>query len=441
MQPNSFSRLTAAFRSESKGTSSADNGGCQSYAARDDGFEQSLAPVRSANHTRNVPLTTHTHMLLNGSRAHDQVRQEMASAASDTSHRMSGEVALELSPPARLSGDLVMCGQDFRPGSPSPPISSTNFIPSDCQRPTKLLRQGSVRASSMAQSITYFFRRAQPASNEPCVEVAHVKPAEAQSCNALSKKRRLGHLQSNPSQRSDCTAPSSNGLIAMGVQPRPAGRIPGVFKAKRVLDTQVDAKHWKNVTRPTLATTVFAGSAPHLRLPVEDEAENYAITSTMQSAFDTGGGEASLKHAQMFPHVAMPADSDSLVPCGMAPDVASPTTSDRLPRRWTRTGKEEARRTSLQAHHLCTPAQSAAEGQQHDAALGSVHTPPELPLSAVLECPGAPVKRRADTDAVDVFSRLSSLSVDSLDMCDSPFAPGAPAWSPRADVRRALRFD
>lgn len=294
----------------------------------------------------------------------------------------------------------------------------------------------------MAQSITCFFRRARPACDVTNSDVVHAQPPEAGRCKfGVSKKRRLGHLESSSNQQYECTAPSSHGLVAARAQARPANQLPGMFKAKRVLGAPADdGKHWKCVTRPTLATTVFAGRSPRILPPVDPEAENYTISSTMQSVFDMDTENAADEHAQVSPGPS-PAGSASLIPCGMAPNEESPTMSDHVPDSWTYTVKGEGRQ-GLQTTDLCTPAQSiAAGGLGDDAVPESVHTPPELMLSTVLECPGAPVKRRGDTDVFEVFSRLSSLSVASIDICDSPFAPGAPAWSPRADVRRALRFD
>ena len=274
-------------------------------------------------------------------------------------------------------------------------------------------------------------------------DVGPASAPEAQSCTTkASKKRPLGHPSS--AQESESAAPSSHGLVGAGTHSDSHPRIPSMFKVKRLLGAQAETgKRWKRVNRPTLATTVFAGKPPHILLPADDEVENYTISSTMQTVFDMAYASEATEdmHAQTTPPMTSPSNSDGLIPCCMAPNFASPTASEHLLESWTRSVCKDDRMPQ-QKPDLCTPAHaSAAGGMQGSFAGGSVHTPPEVMLSAVLECPGAPVKKRGDAEAFEVVSRLSSLSVNSVDMCDSPFAPGAPVWSPRADVRRALRFD
>lgn len=316
----------------------------------------------------------------------------------------------------------------------------------DGQRPSDFPKQVSGRANSMAQSITRFFRRAKPVCEVRRVDVAHTNATEAKPSTRLSRKRGLGHLQNPSCPPPRSTTPSCYGLVAEADQPNPAKRIPGMFKAKRMLDAQSDSsKSMNNVKRPTLATTVFAGRSPRTLLS-ENAQENYMASSTLQSVFDMADacGEFETGHMQLMPHVASPASpagSSGMLPCGMAPHVTSPIASRNVEAR-DKQLKLGRGCLPLRIPDVCTPDQANAGGRFHsDFALESVHTPPEVTLSAVLECPGAPLKKKADTDTIEVSSRLSSLSFDSIDMCGSPFAPGAPTWSPRAEVRRALRFD
>lgn len=326
------------------------------------------------------------------------------------------------------------------------PASAT--IQQDCQRPAKLPKQAPGRANSMAQSITRFFRRAKPAPEMQMVDAAHIA-AEAPSDIKLSRKRRLGHLQPTSFQNARAAIPSCHGLVAEADQPNPARRIPGMFKAKRMLATQFDAgKQKKEVKRPTLASTVFAGRYPQTLQLEDNEPENYTISSTLQSVFDVAdtcekheNRKSQLIPCASSPRAVSPTASSGMLPCCMAPHITSPTATHLMGAAQA-VHNRDGRLFSGLTPSLCTPEQSTAGGRcVDDISFESVHTPPEVALSAVLECPGAPVKKRGDADAFEVVSRLSSLSVDSIDMCGSPFAPGAPAWSPRAEVRRALRFD
>lgn len=322
-------------------------------------------------------------------------------------------------------------------------------IQHDCQRPSKLPKKAPGRANAMAQSITRFFRRAKPAPEMQMVDAAQIA-AEAPPNTKFSRKRRLGHLQPTSFQNPRAAIPSCHGLVAGADQPNPAKRIPGMFKAKRMLATQPDAgKQKKDVKRPTLATTVFAGRHPQILQLEDNEPENYTTSSTLQSAFDVADTceEHENRNLQLIPcapspRAVSPTTSSGMLPCGMAPHItSSPTISHHMDAAQA-VHKQDGGRFAGPNLDLCTPEQSIAGGRcLDDFSFESVRTPPEVALSAILECPGAPVKKRGDTDAFEVVSRLSSLSVDSVDMCGSPFAPGAPAWSPRAEVRRALRFD
>lgn len=304
------------------------------------------------------------------------------------------------------------------------------------------------RANAMAQSITKFFRRSKAACHVTTVDTTsrHTNGTQQPSVK-MSRKRRLGHLQAAGFQHPRNTAPSSNGLVSGMNKPTPtAQRIPSMFKAKRTFAAQKDSgKHSKDHARPTLATTVFAAGVP--QASNENALGANVLSDTLQSVFDMADVyDSNAKRQHLMPKVSeqnvlSPTDSSGMPPCAMAPEHALPAASLDPYEATTHFHQHEGP-LSAEMPRICTPTHmSPGSRSMGELSFESVHTPPEVALSAILECPGAPVKKRGDADAFEVVSRLSSLSVDSVDMCDGPFAPGAASWSPRAEVRRALRFD
>ena len=221
--------------------------------------------------------------------------------------------------------------------------------------------------------------------------------------------------------------PTLHGLTG---QLQPPKRIPDLFRTKRPLQSDVSHTSKRLCVRPTL-TAAFCSTPFAQELSARND-DFYSVSSQMVSAFDAPYHQPEELNQENVAarDMMMPADEmivcedeHGIMPCGMAPMPHSPMFNSEPVGYAKGLQMASAGRLTPDATHQLGSGMLSP----------SVHTPPEC-LAVVPELPpGAPRKRTK--------SASSSMSADSVDACESVFAPGAPDWSPRTAVCRVLKFD